>query len=453
MSTKIMFLGGANEIGANSCYLYLDGTGIIIDAGLHPRKRNKDSFPHFESINDDPTDVLLLTHAHTDHIGSIPYLLKFHPHLRFISTLATRDLSEIMLADTAKILKSEIYAEFSTDSLSYYKKETLVQIHKIIEGYRYKKKLELLGRAGRTPVKIHFHHSGHILGSAAIYLENNGKSILHTGDIQFRNQAVMAKAELPMHHVDCLIVESTNASSLNLPEFKEERKRLARFINKIIDSNGSVLIPSFALGKTQEILKILSNLMFKGSIPHLPIYTSGMGNRISKIYDKYCYTVPFTSPGFEVSDIPQLPVIRKELLSAGYFKESSLVVVPAGMMNKGTTSYSLAKKWMTISNFGISFIGWQDPESPGFSLLNSEKDKEFDFAGEKVKRKCEIERFRFTSHAYLDDMIEFILNIKPKILFIIHGEPQSADNLALKINELLPQTRILIPTVDKYYDI
>jgi cleavage and polyadenylation specificity factor subunit 3 len=451
LSSEIIFLGGAGELGANSVYIYLDGTGIIIDAGLHPRKRDRDAFPSYECIIDKPVDILLLTHAHTDHIGAIPYLLKFFPHVKMLMTKATRDLTEIMLKDTAKLLKSEIADEYSSDTLSLYQPEILERIWMLADGVNYREETIFKGYGGRSNVKIVFYPSGHILGSASVLLECSGNSILHSGDIQFNDQAIISKAEIPRRHYDNLILECTNAANDKLPYYEDEKKRLASFINNIVNENGSILIPSFALGKTQEGLKIIYSLMRNNSIPTLPIYSGGLGKIISRVYDRYCYSVPFVQPGFEVSDIPQEEIIRDEILTGRYFKEPSIVIASSGMVNKGTTSYILAREWLHRRNYGIAFVGYQDKSSNGYELLNSKDGEEFNFGTDKLIRACSVDSFRFTSHARLEDLIGFAVDSKPKQLFINHGEPEAIEYLALQLSNRLEGCNIYIPEIKKQY--
>jgi len=199
------------------------------------------------------------------------------------------------------------------------------------------------------------------------------------------------------------------------------------------------------------MLRILYNLMRSGKIPHLPLYTGGLMKKISRVYDVHCYGVPRIRPGFEVSDIPQLPVFYDELLNGKYFRESSIVLISSGMMNKKTLSNRLAQQWFMRKNFGIALVGYQSPDSPGYSLLNSEKGKGFMFGDRKTVRQCSVGNFRFTSHAILDDLVDYIQDVKPKQLFIVHGDIEASENLAIKVSEILPGTRIAIPVTGNPY--
>jgi len=451
MAIELTFLGGSEEIGASSSYLYLNGSGIFFDAGLHPKKRDQNAFPSFELTESKPTDILAVTHAHTDHIGGIPYLLKYHPHLKVFMTEPTRDIAEIMLKDTAKILKSEIALEFSDEILLLYKPEILKKIAVLMSAFKYDTPFRLKGRTGTTDISISFHHSGHILGSSSVLIESGSFSLLHTGDIKFSDQQVIKKAIQPKRHVNTLVIESTNANNPKLPTWQTEKKRLGKYINEIVNENGSVLIPCFALGKTQEVLKILHDLMIKGDIPHLPIYTGGLSDKISLLYDKYCYTVPMVNPGFEISDIPQKKILRSELMKGKYLRESSIVVASSGMLHESTISFELAKRWLRTPNFGVAFVGYQDPDGTGYALLNSLKNKEFKFGKIKSVRKCRVDQFRFSSHASLEELVGFIDDIQPNNLFIVHGEEDSSEYLAMLVQQRHRNMRIILPEIGKSY--
>jgi Cft2 family RNA processing exonuclease len=365
---------------------------------------------------------------------------------------ATQTLAGLMLKDTSKILKSEIAEEFSEELLSLYKSEVLEKIDAVMTGLKFGKQYKLQGRAGLSEITVSLFPAGHILGAASVLIESDGKSLLHTGDLNFKNQQLLAGASLPKRHIDFVITECTNSSG-DLPDYKSEKKRLGAFINEIADKNGSILMPAFALGKTQELLKIVYSLMKKGSIPFLPIFTAGLGVKISKVYDKYCYYDAMKEPGFEVSDIPQEFIDYERLISAKYFKEPSIVIVSSGMINTGTVSHKLAMRWMKHKNFGIAFTGYQDIDSPGYSILNSPKDKVFVLNGKKIKRLCEVGKFRFTSHALIEDIIGYIGEIKPNESFIIHGSSESCEKLAENLHDLLPGKKIIIPVSGKTYEI
>ncbi|NQW30587.1 MAG: MBL fold metallo-hydrolase [Ignavibacteria bacterium] len=451
MKAELTMLGGAEEIGANCCFLNIDGTGILIDAGLHPQSRASNAFPDVSAIGDAAVNALLVTHAHTDHLGGLPFVMRKWPHLKPYMTRATRDISDVMLNNTRKLLKSDVTNWFEKGALEYYTSDQILLLRHSFQAVDYN--VPFVIKSNLSPIHVTYHWAGHILGSAYVAIECSGKRIIHTGDIQFQNQSIISKARVITTHADVLITEATNGASTFEGDFKTETKRLASFINRISSKNGSILIPVFALGKLQELLGVMYSLMQRSSIPRLPIYTGGMGTEISKIYDHYCYTEPMKVPGFEVSNIPQERIRFDTLFNGPYMKTPSIVLASSGMVNQGTTSFALSNLWLTKPNFGMAFIGYQDPTSPGHSILHSELGKPFNLAGRSVVRTCEIERLRFSAHASLEDLALFASEIRPNTVVIVHGSIEACENLALSIRERLPRTRIIIPRHGICYDL
>ena len=448
-------LGGAEEIGANCTYINIGGNGMFIDAGLHPQKRDKYCFPDLSIITQKalPTDALIISHGHTDHIGAVPYILHSLPHLRLCSTRPTRDIMQIMLQNTIRLLRINPPDRdyWHNDVLAGYSSDILEKIDLLIEAFPYKESFSLQSAAASDAVNVTFHDAGHIIGSAGIALECHGYSIFHTGDVQFDTQSLLPGASFPKHHCDLVFTEATNCAT-DPPERKKEIQRLAQYINETTEAHGSVLLPAFALGKSQEILTILWQLMRKGSIPHLPIYSGGMTKNINAVYDRYCYSVPRVERGFEVSDIPQIPLLREELLQGNYLTTPSLVVATSGMMNKGTNSFELAREWLRKSNFSIAIVGWQDPQSPGALLAASERHQEVLWGSTKIRRQCRVEKFSFTAHARREKIIAWLSEVRPKTLVIMHGDSESCERLAYEVSLLLPSTRIILPRYGKIYE-
>lgn len=481
-NNQLIFLGGAEEIGANSLLIKINGYNIVVDCGLHPKKTSKETlFPRYDllkkndlenennkgnSIYTNKVNSLFITHSHSDHLSGLPYFIKHFPTSQVYSTFETRDLSEIMLKDTAKqIFRDHLY-KIDEEIINQYKEEILSNIWQLITPLKFNKKIILDGYKG---IEAEFFWAGHLLGSASVLInyktQNQQKNILVSGDINLNNQFMIKKAKLPNFRIDTLIIEATNCAPLSdeSKDSDEEQtnlknldldynvKELNKYINQIANENGSILIPSFSLGKTQELLKLISNQKRKGSIPNLKIYLAGLSRKINKVYDRYCYQDYMLNSGFEVSDIEINHINYENLLQNDFFKEPSIVIASNGMLVKNTISYKLMLEWINKRNFGIAFIGYLDEESIGYKVANSKKDDFLELESKKYKVKCNIKKFRFTSHANMDSILEYISEIKPNNVFINHGSSEACSNLAINILDNKLANRVVIPELAKQY--
>lgn len=453
---KIIFtvIGGGQEIGANCYYLNVDGTGIILDSGFHPEKKGTEALPLFELLDNFFTDFVFVSHAHTDHIGALPYLIQKNPHLKIYTTPQTRDLAEVMLHNSLALTQKEIV---DSDPLPKYTHEQVDLLTESFNVIKYDEPLSIHGyrHLNNKDIQIKFLDAGHILGAAGILIQTNDARIFYTGDTNASKQSILTGADYPKEAIDVLILETTSATSDSNIKRQDEAKRLAKSINKIVENGGSVLIPVFALGKLQETLTLLHNLMRKGSIPELDVYTGGMGREISDIYDFHRYTTKRISKELQLKDIPQLPIDYEELLSAKYFKVPSIVLASSGMMFEGTTSFALAQRWLKEKNFGIFFVGYVTPDSPGYTILNSKTGDSIELgdASGKIKVASEIDYFRFTSHSNRDDLITLVKTLRPKTVILIHGGQNGIDWMEKELSNRFPSIKIIKPRIGENYPI
>ncbi len=453
---KISFtlIGGEKEIGANCYYLNVNGTGIILEAGLHPEKKGIESLPDFEILKNFDTDYALISHSHIDHIGALPYLIQKYPHIKIYTTPQTRDIAEVMLHNSLFLSQKEI---LDTDPLPYYPRE---QIDLLIETFniiKVKESIELEGYHHKSikPIEISVFDAGHILGSAGFLLKTANHKIFFTGDTCASKQTIMAGADYPNENIDILILECTTATNETTITRKEEIKRFIKAINKIVDNGGSILIPVFALGKLQEMLALLNTLMKKGSIPELDVYTGGLGTEISSIYDLHRYTSKRTNNKIILKNIPQSQLNQENLLSDKYFKVPSIVLASSGMVFENTVSYLLAQRWLKYKNFAIFFVGYLDPKSPGYRILNSNKNDVIKLTAstEEIKIMCDVDYFRFSTHSNREELINLVKILKPKTLILVHGEPEGMKWIQTKVQEKITDIKIIIPELGKEHQI
>ena len=452
MKINFNVLGGGNEIGANSYLISINETNIVLDSGLHPRQKGSLAFPNFESIKNTNIEHLIISHAHTDHIASLPFFLKFFPYAKIYSTKPTHSLAEIMLSNTTRILREEFELEFDKSMISNYKEETLDIIPMIMKRCDYNEKI-FINESDKENISFQFFDAGHILGSASVLINAGGKKIFYTGDINLRNQSLIPKAELPKHKVDVLITESTNCATENYPDYKEETNRLASFINRVINKGGSVLIPSFALGKSQEILMRVHTLMKKNIIPHVPIYYSPMSKAINDVYDDYIYSNERVKKGFKLSEIDFTLLGRRDSVRGDFYKHPSIIIATSGMMMPRTASYTIAKQFLPRPNFGIAVCGYCDPETPGYLIKNAKYNEllYLNNIESPIDVKCEIGNFRFSSHSRKEEIESIVETLNPDTIIIVHGDENSINSLGGEMLKKYPEKRIIAPEKGRNY--
>jgi Cft2 family RNA processing exonuclease len=435
--SKISFiaLGGAEEIGASCFYLNIDGTGILLDCGIHPQKKGIDALPKFELLENLDLDYVIISHAHQDHIGALPYLVKKFPYVKIICTPQTIEVARLTLHNSVRILTQN---ESNDDLPKYTHYEVDLLLQSVID-VKYSDTFQLSGfrHNSANPILLKLYDAGHIIGSASILLEYESERIFYTGDIKVSKQFLMNGAKLPEQRVTTLITETTygNTSNSNLDKLSNEVKRFIASVNKIISNGGSVLIPVFALGKMQELLWMVHSSMAKGKLTEVPIYIGGLGQKIARVYDNNRFKVNYTSTKNELLKIP----------TQNYFditdfhklaKNPCIILASSGMMLEKTVSNNFAKFWLTQESFGICVVGYIDPDTPGYSISKSNKGDTISFNSSEVVIKCEVDRFFFPTHSKREEILKIIERLNPQKIILIHGEEEAKDwigNNCLKV--------------------
>src|SRR5216117_289906 len=276
---KFINLTRHTEIGANSYYLEAGGTRLILDCGMHPREVGENALPNWKPIEGQTIDAILITHAHQDHIGTLPVLMRRQPHARVFMTEATSEIGSLLLHNSVNVMTRQreelgltIYPLFGhreTDRASD-------QWHLCRYRQPYNTSGDRIGDDGA--LTFEFWDAGHVLGSSGILLRAEGRTIFYTGDVNFDDQTIMQAAIFPEEKIDILIMESTrgdHAKPAGWTRASEER-RLAEAIDGAFKRGGCVLIPVFALGKTQEALAMFYKFRRKRILPEFPLYIGGL---------------------------------------------------------------------------------------------------------------------------------------------------------------------------------
>lgn len=424
-----------NDIGANSYLLELGGTEVILDAGMHPKYDGYEALPDLDGLRGYRAQAIFITHAHHDHIGALPVMMRHQPEARVFMSEPTYYLADPLLHNSVNIMKKQ-RVELNRPEYPLYTHRELQDQCKVWQAVGMDKRWSLRGYPVEEDVDyedftFRFHHAGHILGSVSIELQTPTQRILYTGDINFHDQTLMKGATLPEKGIDTLIIETTRGTT-SVPggySRKEAEENLITSINEVFEKGGSVLMPIFAMGKTQELLTLLYTAQRKGLLPDNPIHIGGLGSSFTKIYDQF--SMEFLKPHRGLSmanDIePQVLDLRK--LTDFRPKRNHLYLLPAGMMTEQTTSNRMAHRWLHLEEHGVFFVGYVAPETPAGRLLRTNLGDEFrmNAMDDPLPLKARIEKFDFTSHAQREDLLDYICKLRPKRCFLVHGDPEAME--------------------------
>ncbi len=385
---KICFQGAAKEVGRSSVLVKTDKENILLDHGLKPLPKGVEfPLPIKERVN-----ALFLTHGHLDHLGASPLL----QNIPVYGTEITSHFARLLLADTLKIAKQDGYFIGFDDTNI---KSMLKNFHPI----DYKESIEI----GSSTVSAI--DAGHIPGSCMFLIENSC-SVLYTGDFKLSDTRLVKGASVDIE-ADILITESTY-SDKDHPDRKKEEERFVEFINETLDNDGIMLLPAFAISRSQEIMLILNEYGIK-----TPIFVDGMATTATEIINAYPeLQKDYNSlrKAIQRLDIRYVdPHQRKKII-----KQPCIIIAGSGMLEGGTVLEYL-KRLHNNENCSIAFTGFQVPGTAGYNLLNTGK---INIDGKDLKVDATVKKFDFSSHASRTELFELIKKANPQKIFCIHGE-------------------------------
>jgi len=430
-------LGTIDRIGSSCHYLKLDEWGLLLDAGLDPDPTAENPLPDYDIIKDQPVNAIIISHAHLDHLGSLPIAIQYFPKARVYMTQATAALSEIMLFHYLKVQerKSQLNGKTFTP---LYTVETLENVLYLFQSFNYNFPFKIHSFQ-ESKITLTFWDAGHILGSAGVEIKWRGKKIFYTGNTKKASQFILRGARYPKK-TDILITETTYGNNEDAPNIKkkQEMNRFAQFVIDRLNFGGSVLIPVFALGKTQEIMMLLHKLIKMNKLPPVPIYILGFGTRINKVYDNLMHKI------YPQYDMKFLHTISYASLSNRNFRKPSIILATSGMMLPQTLSYEIARDFLNNIRNGIAIVGWADPETPGGSLREKKIDKIKNFFG-KDHIACGIDIFLFSAHSHREELISMAKLLRPQKTVLCHGEPAALEWIKERLRLEKISEQIIIP--------
>ncbi len=462
----LSFLGAAREVTGSCHYLEACGKKMLVDCGMFQGRDEKDNQEDLGFAANE-IDYVFLTHAHIDHTGRLPLLSKLGFRGEVYAMAATCDLCEIMLRDSAHI------QEFETEWKNRKGKRagsniieplyTMQDAENVLKRFKPCMYDNLIRVA--PGISIRFTDVGHLLGSASveIYFDENGvqKKLVFSGDVGNINQPIIKDPEY-IDEADYIIMESTYGDR-NHETVSDYRKSLAETIKTTFDRGGNVVIPSFAVGRTQELLYFLRDIQEKHMVsgyPNFPVYVdSPLAIEAIRIFGKNIYgyfddeAMELVKKGINPIYFPSLKtsVTSDDSKAINFLTEPVVIISASGMCEAGRIKHHLKHNlWRPEST--IVFVGFQAKGTLGRTLL--EGAKKVKLFGEEIEVKAEIKELPgISGHADQNGLLRWLAAFHkktPERVFIVHGERDISDSFAKLIAEKLSLPSVAPDRGDKY---
>jgi len=449
---RILNLNPDTDIGATSWFVDLEGHRLLMDTGTHPRREGRDALPRYDLIQQEGLDAIAISHCHHDHVGSLPVALRHFPQAHVLMTELSYFLVERVLHNSVNVMVRQ-REELGIPEYPFYTHSEVDELAPRFQGYRYNREVDWAAfhksRAGVRSPTLEFLDAGHALGSAGILVRGRKETLFYTGDVSFRDQTLLRGARFDATSADVLIMETTRGNREVPPGFTREGEveRLTAAIQSALKRRGSVLIPTFALGRTQEILALLALLMQEGRLKRQPVYIGGLGRVFTEIYDLEAHRAHRNHANLKLTEALNLVVLEKNQAKQMRLAGGRLFVLTAGMMTEKTPAHDLALRMMSDERHAIFFVGYADPDTPGGRLRRTRPGDTFHFSpsGGEVTRRCDVQSFDLTAHSDRDELLEFVGEVSPRVAVLGHGEPAARDWFERRIRERHPKIKVVQP--------
>jgi Cft2 family RNA processing exonuclease len=457
---KITNLNPDTDIGASAWFVDLEGHRILLDSGMHPKREGRDGLPTFKQIQNQDVDAIAISHCHHDHIGTLPVACKYFPKAHVLMTELSYFISERVLHNSVNVMTRQ-RDELGIREYPLYTHDQVDDITPQFQGFKYNREVAWAAfaktRAGFTSPTLEFYDAGHTLGSAGIMLRGKKETLFYTGDVCFHDQTILRGAKFGDVKADVLIMETTRGNRAVAPGFSREKEieRLVADIHRVLKRKGCVLIPAFALGRTQEILALLALLMGEGKLKQQPIYIGGLGRVFTEIYDLQAHRANRHHTNLQLHEALNLIVLEKGQAENMRLTGGRIFVITAGMMSENTAAHDLAKRMAGDDKQAIFFVGYADPGTPGGRLKAAKQGETFVFSPSagQVTRKCEIQDYDLTAHANRNDLLDFVGQVSPHTVLLGHGDADARQWFEEQIRARHPKIKIIQPQPAKMVEV
>lgn len=435
---KFNFFGGAGTVTGANFLVEVQNLKILFDCGVMQGetvedRTNRSPLPYVPA----EVDYLFVSHAHLDHVGLIPRLVKEGFKGKIISTPPTMELAEAVLIDSLGVLRKESRAENKPD---LYSEEDVAAAMALWEAFPYRQEIKL-----KDDLTITMRDSGHIIGSAMMEISHKGKRIMYTGDLGNSPSPLLNDTEV-VKGLDYLIMESVYGDR-NHASHKESKEALEDVIEETINSGGTLIVPAFSIEKTQELLFEIKEMMVQGRIPLVRVYLdSPLAIKVTDIYLKYAdYLNPAAqklfakTKGGEIFSFPQLvqTLATEESIAIKDYHHPKIVIAGSGMSMGGRILHH-EKNYLPDPRSTLLLTGYQSVRTLGRIL--QEGARTVKIMGETVNVNARVVSLSgFSAHKGSDDLLNFVNSSEDtlKKVFVVLGEPKASLFLVQRIRDNL----------------
>ena len=449
---KFINLTRRTEIGANSYYLEAGGQRLVLDCGMHPKQEGEEALPNFRALDDRPLDAIIVSHAHLDHIGTLPVLMRCQPDAQIFMTETTAEIGSALLHNSVNVMTRQ-REELGVVMYPFF---THKETDRATDRWRWcplGQPFTLQGERARRDdsdtLTVEFVEAGHVLGAAGVILRAEGRTIFYSGDVNFDDQTITAGAVFPESGVDVLIMETTRGDH-PLPEGftrAAEERRLAEAIERAFSAGGCILMPVFALGKTQEALGMIYKFRKEKLLGEFPIYIGGLSVKMTEIYDRRALTTRRLLPRLQLLEEVNPFVLNGQTIHDSPARGGRIYALSSGMMTPKTLSNIFARRVIENPEHSIFFVGYADPESPAGILKAAQKDElvSLDPDEPPLRLRCQIEQFQFSAHASRESIVAYVKRLAPKKIVLVHGDMPAVEWTHAQLAAALPGSEVVVP--------
>ncbi len=438
-------------IGSNCYRLDLEGDSVMLDCGMDPEHVGHDSTPLLEKIESESILSTILTHAHQDHVGCLPLLQSRQPEMPVLMTLGTARIADVMLHNSVNVMMRQqeqlnlsdppIFSHRSIEQATRHWRTCPLEQPLTLEGVR-------TNAASPSPT-VTFYDAGHILGSAGVMIRAEGKKFFYTGDVNFQDQTIQTGARFPEEPVDVLLMETTRGDALLPADFTrlKEEERFSAAVAAALAKGGSITIPVFALGKTQEVMAMLWKMQREKAIPPTPLYVGGLSSKITAIYDSMAGQVSRNLPQLHLMEDVAPSIAGGQDIQSLNPRKRAIYALSSGMMTEHTLSNIFARKVLPDPSQYLFFVGYSDPNSPSGVIRSAQHGSMLQLtkSGPPVSFQCHREEFTFSAHSRREDLLAYAIKVRPKSILLVHGDDPAISWFQRELSAALPNSKILAP--------